>query len=103
MIAFDGFQALDDVAVDAGAETEIDGGADERSASGLDALVALDEVVEGSDGAADALLQLQCGVRKGFLAEPAAEAAFADLGLAGGGGDRARGEQGFDGTFLRWR
>jgi len=58
---------------------------------------------------------LQGGVRQGLLAEaakfvleiivlaePAAEAAFADVGLARGGGDRARREQGFDGAFLRW-
>ena len=35
------------------------------------------------------------------LAEPAAEAAFADIGLAGGRGDRARREQGLDGALLR--
>jgi len=59
---------------------------------------------------------LQGGVREGLLAEaaqlvleivvlaePAAEAAFADLGFAGGGGDRARREQGLDGALPRRR
>ena len=34
------------------------------------------------------------------LAEPAAQGALADVGLARGGGDRACGEQGPDGAFL---
>ena len=34
------------------------------------------------------------------LAEPAAQGALADVGLARGGGDRACGEQGSDGAFL---
>ncbi len=109
----EGLDAIKDVAVDGGAEGELDGGANERDSSGIDAAFGLDEVVHNADGLGHALLKHQGGVREGFLAElaqfvlevvvlaePAAEGALTDVGVARGGGDGARGEQGLDGAFL---
>ena len=83
---------------------------------GIDPSAVPDEMAEGSDSVADALLQLQGGAREGFFAQPAklvlkivvlaesaAEASFADLGFASGCDDGARAEQGLDGAFHRRR
>ena len=104
---------VDDVAVDGGAKGVFDGRADERDSSGLDRAAGLDEFVHETDGSRGPLLKHQGGVREGLVAElaqfvleivvfvePAAEGALADVGLAGGGGDGAGGEQGLEGAFL---
>ena len=110
---FEGLDAFDDVAVDGGAEGELDGSANERDSSGIDAAFGLDEFVHDADGLGRALLKHQGSVREGLLAElaqfvlevvvlaePAAQGALTDVGLARGGGDGARGEHGLDGALL---
>ena len=42
MVLFHGFQTVDDVAVDVGPEAVIEGGADERGATGLDTSIVSD-------------------------------------------------------------
>ncbi len=109
----EGLDAIKDVAVDGGAEGELDGSANERDSSGIDGATGLDEFVHDADGLGRALLKHQGGVREGFLtelaqfflevvvlAEPTPQGALTDVGLARGGGDGARGEHGLDGAFL---
>ncbi len=109
----EGLDAVDDVHVDGGAEGVFDGGANEHDSSRIDGAVRSDELVHEADGLGRALLKHQGGMREGFLAvvakfvlevvvlaEPAAQGALADVGLARGGGDRACGEQGPEGAFL---
>ena len=73
----------------------------------------MDEFVHDGNGSGRALLKHQGGVREGLLAElaqfvlevvvlaePAAQGALTDAGLARGGGDGARGEHGSDGALL---
>ena len=108
-----GLDAVDDVEVDGGAEAVFDGGAYERDSSPIDGGVGADEFSHDPGGFGRAQLQDQGGMGEGFLAvlaqfflevvvfaEPAAQGALADVGLARGGGDRACGEQGPDGAFL---
>ena len=84
-----------------------------KTLSGFDGAPGLDEFVHDGDGRGRALLKHQGGVREGLLAvlaqfvlevvvlaDPAAQGALTDVGLAGGGGDGARGEHGSDGAFL---
>ena len=61
----EGLDAIKDVAVDGGAEGELDGGADDRDSSGVDGATGLDEFVHDADGCGRALLQHQGGVREG--------------------------------------
>ena len=60
----EGLDAIDDVAVDGGAEGELDGSADERDSSGIDGLPGLDELVHDAHGRGHALLKHQGGVRE---------------------------------------
>ena len=107
--------AIEDVQVDGGTEGEFDGRPDERDFPARDRGVGRDEFVHDGYGHGAALLKKQGGVGEGFfavlaqfvleivvLAEPAAQGALADVGLAGGGGDGAGGEHGADGPFLAW-
>ena len=116
VLALDSLQspnAADDVAVDGGAEGVFDGGADEGGLPVRDRGVRFDEFVHQADNPGKVPLQDQGGEAEGFLAvtvelgfeivvlaEPAAQGALADVGLAGGGGNGAGGEQGADGAFL---
>ncbi len=60
-----GPDAVKDVAVDGGAEGELDGDANERDSSGIDGLPGFDEIVHDADGRGRALLKQQGGVREG--------------------------------------
>ena len=62
LVRFEGFHSFKDVAVDIGAVGVFEGGADQGCPPGFDSLVAVDEVVEFSDGLADAVLELQGAV-----------------------------------------
>ena len=105
--------AADDVAVDGGAEGVFDGRTDEGDLPVRDRGVRFDEFVHQADDPGKVPLQDQGSEAEGFLAvavelgfeivvlaEPAAQGALADVGLAGGGGDGAGVEQGEDGAFL---
>ncbi len=109
------FQRADDpgeIAVGVRAVGEIDHGADERGAAPLDAPSGSQQTADRIEGALGLLLQARGGVRESFLADlaqlglevlvlaqPQAQGAFADLGLAGGG-DRRRIEQGLERAVL---
>ncbi len=110
------FQRADDpgeVAVGVRAVGEIDHGADERGTSRLDAPSGREQTAHRVEGALGLLLQTRGGVRESFLADlaqlglevlvlaqPQAQGALADLGLAGGGDDRRRIEQGLERAVL---
>ena len=116
VLALDSLQspnAADDVAVDGGAEGVFDGGADEGDLPVRDRGVRFDKFVHQADDPGKVPLKDQGGEAEGFLAvavklgfeivvlaEPAAQGTLADVGLAGGGGNGAGGEQGADGAFL---
>ncbi len=97
-VAFEGADEPGQVAVGVRALGEIDHGADERGASRLDAPSGSQQTADRVDGPPGFLLQARGGVGEGFLADaaqfglevlvlaqPEAQGALADLGLAGSG------------------
>jgi len=110
---FQPVEALGEVGVGAGAEGEVEGGADQGGAAGFDVVFGGEQVEEGLNGLAGAGLEAgggvgeillahlaQLGLEIGVVVEPAADGAFADAGLTGRGGDGPLLEQGDEGALL---